>query len=153
LNKKQELRANYRAGGSIGFTAVARMALAVAKDPQDQERRLIVPVKSSIAAACTPLAFRVSEGRVAWEGPVEVAAEQVLGGSAAPGVGIGKLHKATAFLLSMLGDGPMPAAEVKALAVRDGHTESTLERAKRELRVKVTNHPGGGWLWSLPSPS
>jgi hypothetical protein len=51
-----------------------------------------------------------------------------------------------------LHDGPMPAKEIQAEAVRRGISLSSLRRAKAELGIKAFKSPGldGCWMWWFP---
>jgi putative DNA primase/helicase len=74
--------------GSIAFTAAARASYLVARDPQDEDRRLLLTVKNNIAREAPTLAFRINERIVAthvaatsigWEAqPVRLGARDVL---------------------------------------------------------------------------
>ena len=59
-------------------------------------------------------------------------------------------------LLTLLRGGPVPAAVVEAKARAAGVSVTTLERAKRRLRVTSTRVGGLGtavrWVWALPAP-
>ncbi|MDP6582331.1 MAG: AAA family ATPase, partial [Vicinamibacterales bacterium] len=48
LNKDQGGKAIYRGGGSIGISGAARSVLLVAEDPDDLDRRILVPVKANL---------------------------------------------------------------------------------------------------------
>ncbi len=56
LAKSSQRPAIYRAIGSIAFAAAARIVLAVAADPDRDDRRIMMPVKSNLAAASEALA-------------------------------------------------------------------------------------------------
>src|SRR5262249_12032549 len=150
LNKKQDQKALYRAGGSIAFVAAARIVLAVAADPDDQIRRLLMPIKANVTGQSSALAFCIEDGRLRWEGKVELDAEQVLSAGAPTGPRPAvKLQAATTFLRDQLARGPRPVSSLKE-AAKGHHAWPTVERAKTDLGVLVTSRPGGGWLWSLP---
>lgn len=64
----------------------------------------------------------------------------------------GALEAAARFLLEALRAGPLPSAEVIAGAEAAGHTERSLGRARKELRIKPrrVGGVGGCWLMELP---
>ncbi|HUQ69513.1 MAG TPA: AAA family ATPase, partial [Planctomycetaceae bacterium] len=57
----------HRAIGSLAFTAASRVVLAVVEDPAVGGRKLLLPVKMNLLPASSGRAFRIEEGRVAWE--------------------------------------------------------------------------------------
>ena len=81
----------------------------------------------------------------------EVAtAARVLGGRQEPQ----KLDIATEFLRAILADGPLPRADVEALADDEDITLSTLKRAARALGIGSQREGfGTGSSWTLPRPT
>jgi len=88
LNKTGGPEAMLRVMGSLGFVAAARGAYLVAKDPEDGDRRLFLPMKNNLAEDRGGLAFRV-RGRdlgsgivtscVEWDAePVTMTADEAL---------------------------------------------------------------------------
>ncbi len=49
----------YRGGGSIAFIGLARLALLVAKDPTDETRNVLAPIKSNIGKLANNLTYSV----------------------------------------------------------------------------------------------
>lgn len=160
LNKAAGGAAIYRTMGSLAFAAAARSAWAVTKDPQDKERRLLLPIKNNVSRDAGGLAYRVvddgQDGRalVRWEpGVVELDVDEALGGQVNERVG-GPLQEATDWLRDVLVDGPQPAAELKHRAKIDGIAQRMLDRAKKELGVQATREgfgSAGRWMWSMPN--
>lgn len=146
-------RAIYRAMGSLAFIAAARAAWAVVNDPDDDERRLFLPVKNNLAPNDGGLAYSVREGRIEWQqGAVSNAVDDVLG--AADGGDSSQRaerEEAIAFLLEELHPGALPARKLEARARDAGISNTTLRRAKKELGI-IARKAGfdGGWVWSLP---
>ena len=67
--------------GSRAFTGVARSVWHLSRDPQQHDRRLLLPGKSNLSAAGTGLAFTIagSPGSVHWErDPVTLTADEAL---------------------------------------------------------------------------
>ncbi len=62
LNKATGGKAAYRATGSIAFSAAARISLLAGRDPDDEQRRVIVPVKCNLTPDNIGLAYRVVGG-------------------------------------------------------------------------------------------
>jgi hypothetical protein len=94
LNKASGGNALYRGGGSIGIVGAARSALLVAKDPQDDARRVLAPQKSNLSQPAPSLAFSLENTangavRVAWRGESPLGESELLaapmeGGGAPP---------------------------------------------------------------------
>ncbi len=159
-------KAVYRMMGSIAFVAAARAAFGITKDPQDEQRRLMLPIKNNIGPDAGGLAYRVGpRGGTAdpmavgidWEPePVNLTAEEAFGGmngqSQSDGVRTER-DDAGDWLRSYLADGPKKASEVLKEANEVGISRSTLMRAKAATKVGSEKLAfGGGWAWKLPPP-
>lgn len=163
LTKDSQRPAIHRPGGSIGFVGAARVVLAVGRDSEDEERRLLVPVKSNLTAPPPALAYRVvgdpaGRARVQWEpDPVEGADADALLAQGAP-VDREERREADDLLRELLAEGERPAAQMFAAARANGISDRTLKRAKWRLDVQARHEgrpgqPGGAWWWSLPEPA
>jgi len=148
LNKASDKSAIHRAMGSMAFPAAARAVFSVSKDKSDPARRLLATVKFNSGPEPSTLAFRISEGRVDWEGPTGMTADQALSG-VTPDSGHSELKEAEAFLTDLLDGGPVPAKEIKQKASEAGYSWATLRRAKDRLGVEAVKEPGksGRWMW------
>lgn len=85
LNKAGGSNALYRGGGSIGIVGAARAAFLVARDPEDEGRRIFAVTKSNLAVEPPALAYRLVDdprvgcARVEWEaGTVDYTAASLL---------------------------------------------------------------------------
>ncbi|GAG35008.1 unnamed protein product, partial [marine sediment metagenome] len=159
--RKGEGPAMYRAMGSLAFVAAARAVYAVTKDKGDttEERRFLLPIKNNLGNDKDGLAYRLAaeDGgipAVAWEPePICVPADEALGPLVPnkPGPDPQERSEATDWLREALTDSPRPAKELFVEAKKDGISEGTLKRAKRELDVKAEKPSWqGGWVWRLP---
>jgi hypothetical protein len=159
LTKDSQRRAIHRAGGSVGFVGAARVVLAVGKDPDDDARRLLVPVKTNVSSPPATLAYRLVESapgaaRVAWEpDPVAgIEADALLGVAAAEDRE--ERRDADDLLHELLAGGEQLSTELFKAAKANGVSERTLYRAKRRLGIKARHvgQPGkkGAWYWVLP---
>jgi hypothetical protein len=143
LTKKAGAKAVYRSQGSLAFVAAARAAWAVALDPDDDQRRLLLPVKLNLASA-TGLAYRITDAGIEWEdGPVLVSVDELDDDSETP------REEAKQWLQTTLADGPVPAKKALSRAKGDGINERTLRRAKKEIGVVSIQTPTG-WSWAMP---
>ncbi len=165
LNKAAHTEALSRITGSIAFTAAARSAWLVGKDPDDDARRLFVPLKNNLGSDQTGLAFELKPTSVstsAGELPTsalrwfheEIAtnAAEVLAAGGAAGRGEA-LKGAESFLSELLAEGPLPSSEVRREAAETRISWRTLTRAKDNLGVIASRDKfgsGGRWFWTLP---
>ncbi len=152
LNKRQGGSSKNRSLGSGAFVQVARIELRVVEDPDDTDRRLLLPVKNNLAAA-PGLAYRIESasngsGYCVWEeGSVDISIHEVEseGGSEDRSA----IDEAQAWLLSFLSEGPVKASEAKRKASSDGISEKTLKRAKKALEI-IAEQKDRCWWWRLP---
>jgi putative DNA primase/helicase len=159
LNKSGAGPAMYRTMGSLAFVAAARAAWAVVRDPDDNARRLLLPVKNNLAPDAGGLAYSLRDSAldgipsIAWESqPVSITADEVL---SIPGGGDERTGRedAAEWLRVALADGPMKATDVKRQAKQNSIAERTLNRAKTTAGVQTKREgfgPGATWYWLLP---
>ncbi|MCZ6775294.1 MAG: hypothetical protein O7D34_02415, partial [Ignavibacteria bacterium] len=84
---------------------------------------------------------------IEWEpGPVDIAPEDLLGLD----TGARRLRDdIIEWLKSQLSDGPVDSLDIEHRANLAGFSESTVNRAKKELKVVSRRH-GKAWCWQLP---
>ena len=163
LNKAQGGEALMRVTGSLAFVAAARSAWLVAKDPEDDSRRLFLPMKNNIGTDQSGLAFAVQAKHVqspaglietscvAWEAEaVTLTADQAIALQTDPEER-SALEDARGFLARLLADGPMQAGQIRKDAEGAGFNWRTVQRAADRLGV-VRQKEGmrSGWTWELP---
>lgn len=166
LNKGAGGKAVYRSMGSLAFMAAARAGWLVAKDPDDPDRRLLLPVKNNLAADLGGLAFRLSDGRVSWDpDPITTSADEVLaresfassgGGSSSLSTRGANRDACAVWLRTLLEPGPQRREEVARLARQAGYSNRTLERVRAELPIRVHRRgygAGSHYTWSLDDAS
>ena len=157
LNKGAGTSALYRTSGSIAFVAAARAAYVVARDRDDEARRLVLPIKNNLAEDRTGLAYRLRQAEngapvLLWDDqPVTVSAEEalapVLTDDERP-----ERDEAATWLRVVLSDGAVSAKDVRRAAEEAGHAWRTVRRAKDGIGVIVEKAEFyGGWRWSLPT--
>jgi len=172
-----KVRAIYRFVGSIAFVGAARTAFAVVRDPDDDARRLLLPVKTNIGAMPSGLAYTLEQGlagyvesdgrqepiyasRVVWaDEPVTISADEAIAAGEAPTAGetqAPERNEAEEFLRSWLRDCSRPAKEMTRAAKDAGISEKTLRRARERIcdTVSIKNGEGRitGHEWRLKSP-
>lgn len=150
IGKGTDRKAAHRALGSVGFTNLARIVLAVGRDPDCDDRRLVLPVKQNICAPAAPLAFVLDPASgLRWDaapiGPV--SAERML----AHRPGDDGDRDAEEWLRDFLDKGPQPACDVLKQGRAAGLTDYAIREAKKRLRVDSRKGGyQGEWLWFPP---
>lgn len=161
LNKSGNSEALMRVTGSLAFVAAARAAFLVARDPDDSNRRLFLPMKNNIGKDESGLAFSIESHQlaggietscIAWEAEaVTVKADEALipEGSAEDR---SERQEAAEWLRDALAEGPLSAKVVQQQAKQAGIAWATVRRAKDALGIKpAKTRFDGGWEWALPS--
>jgi hypothetical protein len=158
LNKSAGSHAMYRGGGSIGIVGAARVALLVAADPDDAERRILATVKNNLSPHMPSLAYRLVNDEAAGAARVEWLGESEHRASALLAIPSGEhergaLDEACEVLRTILGDGAVPAREAEREAFSAGISRATLLRARKAAGVVAERVGGlgkaGGWQWRL----
>jgi len=161
LNKGGNGEALLRVTGSLAFVAASRAAFLIARDKEDNNRRLFLPIKNNIGKDESGLAFSVEShslpggietSRVSWEGePVTITADEAMAPQGDPEER-SALDDAKEFLSNLLADGPVSSNKIKADAEDAGHSWQTVRRAQRALGIKPHKEGmKGSWLWRFPS--
>jgi len=154
LAKTGGTKAVYRAMGSLAFAAAARAVWAITKDPDNPERRLFLPAKLNLAKDPDGLAYRIDDGRVAWEfNPVKMHADDAFAAETAsqkPTQRGSERREAIAWLREHLTDKTLPANEVIEAGEQVGFTDRTLRRAYKTIGIPARKESfDGPWLWRL----
>jgi hypothetical protein len=159
-------KALHRFIGSIAFIGAPRAAFAVIADREDEGRRLLLPVKNNLAREPQGLAFYTEQcqigddhiiaSRVTWNTePVAITADKAMAADIAGTRTTTEKAEAMEFIRAALGDGPLPAAEVKRLAREEGLTPKVVRSAREALGVLVAREgfgKGSRSMWSLATP-
>jgi hypothetical protein len=164
LSKEAGRAAMYRGGGSIGFGGLARGVLAVGPDPEDEDRAILAPVKSSIARLGPSLAYRLvgetdlSPAQVVWEGESRYTAEQVIGDEVEDAEAMTKAEKLGAAMLevTIAAGGRVLAADGWRRLEADGWDLSSADLKSRARKAsgivaKREGFGGGVWYWHAPA--
>ena len=162
LNKSGQGNAQsaiYRAMGSLAFTAAARTVHLVTRDPEDPERRLMVPIKNNLGQDRTGFGFTLAltnEGGTAvqWESqPTDESADALLDRLSRPGVGnaaaSSKFDEAVDWLKEELKNGPVATSVLQLAAEAEGISPKTLKRARSALDIESYKQDHI-WLVRLP---
>ncbi|MGI8830542.1 MAG: AAA family ATPase [Candidatus Limnocylindria bacterium] len=161
LNKSGGAHAVYRGGGSIGIIGAARVGLLVARDPDDDARRIVAVTKNNLAAEAPSLAFQLVPDDTIGAARVEWLGESVHGASALLSIRAddpeegGALAEAVEVLRTILADGPVSAKDAEREATNGaGVSHATLLRARKAAGViaEKVGRPGASgqfWQWRL----
>jgi putative DNA primase/helicase len=159
--RKQSGSALHRTIGSLAFTAAARAAWLVAKDPHHPQRRLMLPMKNNLAETGSGLAFTIHcepcdrVPTVAWSAePVALDPDEALNPSKEPAPRPHpELDDAVRWLQTELAEGAKRSRKVEVAAEAHGIRLITLRRAFRELGGEAIRDGFGAlsaWHWRLP---
>jgi hypothetical protein len=117
----------------------ARCVWSIVADADDPDLKLFVPTRMTFAVPREGLAFRIVEGRIAWE-PLPESLKR-------------ELDDPVAWLWAVLQEGEMRGAKLQQQAKEFGFTEKMLRRARKVLDVQVRRKGTGEnttSIWSLP---
>jgi hypothetical protein len=162
LNKVTGGNAITRGGGSIGIIGAARAGLLVAKDPENEDERVLAVTKSnlgppvgSLKYALEGVTYPTDDGtgeavRVRWLGASTMTADGLLAALAEDADEKTLVQEVMNFLDDYLRT-PQPAEPAKRAAVKaTGASERTVMTAKKKLGVRSRKlGMGDGWVWAL----
>jgi len=176
--KAQRSKAMHTALGSIDITGNMRSVLALYKDPNDDQRRILAQTKTNGRLAPSmqlrlvgatyetytdPLTIEtIEEVRVDWDGKSDLTAEDLNAREGAHGNDTHEaqsaLDQAREFLREVLTDGPLSVEELLAAAKQAGIKRRTLDRAKdkegvKARRVPTPDTPSNKWPWEWHYPT
>jgi putative DNA primase/helicase len=164
LNKKVVGKAIYRAMGSLAFVAAARAAWGVICDPDDESRRLFMPLKHNLAPKVKGLSFAIQATaghdtpHVVWDAsPIDRSIDELLQAPTAFNSEAqdyrDRMGHTIEWLREQLLDGPIKRREIFFYGLISGHSEPQLYRAAEKLGVVKTKkgRDPDSWEWSLPA--
>lgn len=142
--------------GSRAFSGLARAVVHLMRDPDNEERRLMLPGKMNVARVPGGLAFRIEgdPARLLWEdGAVNASADSLLAAiHRNEGGRRTERDDAAEWLADRLAEGPVLTNEVIQEAKDAGHAIGTLRRAKAQLGVKSRKRTfNGPHEWYIPA--
>lgn len=162
FNKKEDLSAVYRGGGSIGITAQARLGFALAPHPdRPEQERVLAWTKNNLSdkSLREALVFEMNRHPIpkAGEQPTlqyqhteKWSADELLSSNSGDaGRPPQERQWAEEYLRNQLDDGPVQAADLIDQLDEKEFSESTLRRAKDQLGAESTRKDGK-WWWVLP---
>lgn len=149
LNKNPNLPARYRLSGSIAYIAAPRAAWEVVNDKKSN-KRLLRKLKANVWPIADPLLFWVNdEDKVQYEeAPIGAGPSQDGDDPKKPGRPA-QMPAAKALWEELLSEGPVSSARANALGAVMKMTVRTLDRARRELGLRMISVDGEK-LWAFP---
>lgn len=167
LRKAEGASALQRVIGSVAFTAAARAVYVVVRDPNDDDRRLLLCTKNNLAPDTAGYSYQLDTLETGapyllWSEEREArTAEEVLT------TATGKTNVTDTveqWLRDLLLNGPLPSQELQRRAIEAGYKWRTVERARGrmpDVRTWRETLPGRGacgqWQWGLdaspPTPT
>ena len=164
LNKDEQKDILGRISGSMATVAAARSVLLAAPDVYDPDdpTRFLGHIKCNVGRLAVTLAYHIEERHLSIDGQAiptsalvweaerpEVKARDLL--ARTERVDRNKREEATEWLSEYLRESPQPAEDIYATGKKLGFSESTLDRAKKDRRIKSQKHNfNGKWVWALP---
>lgn len=159
LTKSKGSKAVYQGQGNVDLTAAVRSELLAGHDPDDDNIKAIVHIKSNLARKGETIGYKLEpagpDGRdckFCWTGASELSYGQMF----ASEDGVTKLGEAKEFLTEILANGRVLSATVSTLASERGIKPITLNRAKKELGVdskpeyKSGKEGAQNWYFVMP---
>lgn len=154
LNKDQMKSAMYRAGGSTGgWMGKARSAFLIARDPEERQKRYVVPIKHNYAwPEPVQMYFEIIEGRLLFE-TSDVDINEVL--NPKRGRRPERREEAIEWLNTQFENREeINSADLKTAAERDGISYRTLKRVKADAGYQSVRIFGeeaevgvDRWMW------
>ena len=148
----------------MAFPAVARSVYLIAAHPDDNKRRILLPIKNNLADDSSGFAYKIQgdtwdsklgkiiTSHIAWEAePITDLTVNDLGSAEKARLLV--LEKAKMFLQGILCRGPVLHMDIEDAARKLKISLRTLERAKAQLNVGSGKEEteNGAWRWFLPN--
>jgi hypothetical protein len=158
LNKGGAVKADAasRVTGSIAWVAATRAAYLMARDPDDEDRRIFAVIKNNLAPEPPTLAYQLAgleggRGRLEWRGVVEATADQAVNSA-----GSSRLKEAERFLIRCFRTArEWEVGKLEEEAREEGISWITVRRAKEKLgfpRPRKCERADGATYWKMWVP-
>lgn len=178
LNKSAGASAVQRVSGSVGYVNAVRFAYMIAPDPDDQNRKLMLPIKANVLpAGQTGLAYRMlqipaDDGKSIlrtmwpdldstdldelakqlfkqhWEDGIVADANTVAAGGRNKKDPT-KVLRCKDWLKTILKDYAYPSTEIVDMGKDAGYTFDNIKEAKKELKAENLNNCNQSWLGNV----
>jgi hypothetical protein len=174
LIKGATAKAVHRVSGSAGYVNSVRAAFVVAPDKDDEQKKLLLPLKFNIGPKPIGIAFRMAElslldklkvvdtwakhlenddrerlgsqlYRIQWEGQVDDSADDVLGERRSA-----RADEAADWLKTFLAEFAYPSEEIIEAGKKAGLSRNSLFEGKKKLEIKASKYSyDGDWWWGI----
>ena len=117
----------------------ARCVWSIVSDDDEPGRWLFVPIRMTFARPAEGMAFRIVDGRIAWE-PL-------------PALPLAEQDEPVAWLWSLLQEGALRSSHIERQAIEFGISAKMLRRARRVLKVEIQregHRESSVSVWRLP---
>lgn len=142
MNKGQS-KALYRSIGSIDIVGYSRSVLTVSRLKDNEDIRIMLHTKSSLAPAGMPLAFSLTEKEgFKWLGEYEISEDELLYG----GKGNSKLDQAIELINQLITNEPVASTYITEEAKKKNIGQTTLKAAKEAIGIKSIRQ-NNSWYW------
>lgn len=148
LSKNETGNALYRGGGSIAFIGAARSALLLAKHPEDEEKRVLAPLKANLGKTPKALAYHITAGAdevpyIVWDGMSDHTASSLM----RKPMPLSEGHRA---ILDVLREYGRPVSP-QQIAGETGQGESTVRSSLSRLKTRGDVECDTRGFYSLPT--
>jgi hypothetical protein len=150
----------YRTMGNLAFIAASRASWAICKDPLQENKRLLLPIKNNLASQVAGLAYTIETGldprapTIRWSPePVTESVDFAIAAARAAGRPDVERQHAMKWLKARLAKSPIRASDAREEGEVQGINFATLRRAYREIggvTVRKGRYPLHYWYWTLP---
>lgn len=147
MNKMSGISALYRTSGSIDIAGAVRSILTVTRYQHSPTQRVLVPVKSNLAAAGPALLFELSD-HVEWLRQLDEDAESLLNGCDSLSEAPTKQQQVEEELPRLLEKGPVSNQEIIQHFKNKGIQDRTVNLVKGRLNIRSVRK-GDKWYWQL----
>jgi hypothetical protein len=143
----------YQGAGGVDVIAAARCGFMIAKHPQDEDMRVVAPIKGNVYGKVSSCMFDLPQRgeqlpSLRWRGDCNLTAEDLMNANVSERADA--LKDAIEWLRGELSDGPRAAKDLEAAAEAAGHAKITYNRARQRLGVRSRpDRHSGKWMCSL----
>ena len=150
----------HKVSGSVAFIAAARSGFLIIRDPEEEDRRLMVPIKNNLGSDKNGLSFRIKKillesgietSKLEWDPePISESADFFLNQEKSykkPS----KTDEAEYWLMERLEEGPQPAGDLIRIGEEFGYTPKILRDAGERFNMERYKDGLDHWMWKLPN--